>query len=38
LDGVTDTAAGEDREGKELWKAKDPKIPVYNTEDGISLL
>ena len=38
LDGVTDTVAGEYLEGKELWEAKDLKIPVYNTEDGISLL
>ena len=38
LDGVTDTVAGEDFEGEELWEAKDLKIPVYNTEDGIFLL
>jgi hypothetical protein len=38
LDGVTDTVAGEDLEGEELWEAEDLKIPVYNTEDGISSL
>ena len=36
LDGVTDTVA-EDLED-ELWEAKDLKIPVYNTEDGMSVL
>ena len=35
LDGVTDTVE-EDLEDEELWDAKDLKIPVYNTEDGIS--
>ena len=36
LDGVTDSVAEEDLEDEELWEAKDLKIPVYNTEDGIS--
>jgi fatty acid synthase subunit alpha len=36
LDGVTDTVE-EDLEDGELWEAKDLKIPVYNTEDGISV-
>ena len=27
----------EDLEDEELWEAKDLKIPVYNTEDGISV-
>jgi fatty acid synthase subunit alpha len=36
LDGVTDTVE-EDLEDEELWEAKDLKIPVYNTEDGISV-
>jgi fatty acid synthase subunit alpha len=36
LDGVTDTVE-EDLEDEELWEAKDLKIPVYNTEDGISI-
>jgi fatty acid synthase subunit beta len=31
---VTDTVE-EDLEGEEFWEAKDLKIPVYNTEDGI---
>jgi hypothetical protein len=35
LDGVTDTVK-EDLEDEELWEAKDLKIPVYNTENGIS--
>jgi fatty acid synthase subunit alpha, fungi type len=26
----------EDLEDEELWEAKDLKIPVYNTEDGIT--
>jgi fatty acid synthase subunit alpha, fungi type len=34
LDGVTDTVE-EDLEDEELWEAKDLKIPVYNTDDGI---
>jgi fatty acid synthase subunit alpha, fungi type len=37
LEGVIDTVAEEDLEDEELWEAKDLKIPVYNTEDGISL-
>jgi fatty acid synthase subunit alpha len=36
LDGVTDTVE-EDLDDGELWEAKDLKIPVYNTEDGISV-
>jgi hypothetical protein len=36
LDEVADTVAEEDLEGEELWETKDLKIPVYNTEDGIS--
>jgi hypothetical protein len=36
LDGVTD-AVEKDLEDEELWDAKDLKIPVYNTEDGISI-
>ena len=36
LDGVTDTVE-ENLEDEELWEAKDLKIPVYNTEDGISV-
>jgi len=36
LDGVTDTVE-EDLEDEELWEAKDLKIPVFNTEDGISV-
>jgi hypothetical protein len=35
LDRVTDTVE-EDLENEELWEAKDLKIPVYNTKDGIS--
>ena len=35
MDGVTDTVE-EELEDEELWDAKDLKIPVYNTEDGIS--
>jgi fatty acid synthase subunit alpha, fungi type/fatty acid synthase subunit beta, fungi type len=35
LDRVTDTVK-EDLEDEELWEAKDLKIPVYNTENGIS--
>ena len=35
LDGVTDTVE-EELEDEELWDAKDLKIPVYNTVDGIS--
>ena len=35
LNGVTDTVE-EDLEDEELWDAKDLKIPVYSTEDGIS--
>ena len=27
----------EDLEDEELWEVKDLKIPVYNTEDGISV-
>ena len=27
----------EDLEDEGLWEAKDLKIPVYNTEDGISV-
>ena len=37
LDGVTDTVAEEGLEDEELWEAKDLKIPVYNTKDGIFL-
>ena len=37
LDRVTDTVAKEDSKDEELWEAKDLRIPVYNTEDGISL-
>ena len=37
LDGVTDTVAEEDLEDEELWDAKDLKIPVTDTNDGISL-
>jgi fatty acid synthase subunit beta len=37
LDGVTDTFK-EDLEDEELWEAKDSKMPVYNTEDGIHFL
>jgi hypothetical protein len=33
---VTDTVE-DDLEDEELWEAKDLKIPVYNTEDGISI-
>ena len=36
LDRVTDTVE-EDLEDEELWEAKDLKIPVYNTDDGISI-
>jgi hypothetical protein len=36
LNGVIDTVE-EDLEDEELWEAKDLKIPVYNTADGISL-
>ena len=36
LDGVTDTVE-EDLEDEEFWEAKDLKIPVYNTEDGINV-
>ena len=35
MDGVTDTVE-EELEDEELWDAKDLKIPVYNTKDGIS--
>ena len=37
LNGVTDTVVEEDLEDEELWEAKNLKIPVYNTEDGIFL-
>jgi fatty acid synthase subunit alpha, fungi type len=36
LGGVTDTVE-ESLEDEGLWEAKDLKIPVYNTEDGIFL-
>ena len=36
LDGVADTVE-EDLEDEELWEVNDLKIPVYNTEDGISI-
>ena len=36
MDGVTDTVE-EDLEDEGLWEAKDMKISVYNTEDGISV-
>jgi len=35
LAGPTETLIEEGREGEELWSAKDIKIPVYNTEDGV---
>ena len=34
LAGATEKLIEEDLEGEELWRAKDIKIPVYNTEDG----
>jgi fatty acid synthase subunit alpha, fungi type len=37
LDGAADTVFEEDLEDEELWEAKDPKIPVYNAEDGTFL-
>ena len=36
LDGVADMVE-EDLEDEELWEVNDLKIPVYNTEDGISI-
>jgi len=36
LEGVTDTV--EEDLDEELWEVRDLKIPVYNTEDGISFL
>ena len=36
LGGVTDVVE-EDLEDEEFWEAKDLKIPVYNTEDGINV-
>jgi len=35
LEGVVTDTVEEDLEDEELWEAKDLKIPVYNTEDGI---